>query len=181
MTAAAFTAAFTAHRAALLAVARGFVPADDAEDVVQVATLACWRGRHHFRGDCPLYHWLAAAVRNHARKLIQYRQRLRRIPAAELLQFQDWDETISTLREPDPRAGIDLPVVDAILEAALNRLPPCRRAVLEARETTGDDYCRLAARFRTSPAAVRKRVHRARAGLARAILADRRTAELLAA
>lgn len=67
--------ALTEHRPVMLAFAARYVQGDEAEDVVQNASLLAWQRFDTFKGNAPLLTWLLAIVRHQALSFLRLRER----------------------------------------------------------------------------------------------------------
>jgi RNA polymerase sigma-70 factor (ECF subfamily) len=142
---------WTALRARCLVEARRILPPDDAEDAVQEAMARAWRRRAACRNrDEPLA-WMLQITRNEALRL---RARRARGPEPGL----DDAVGVAAPATADAEAAIDL-------RAALARLPPGDRALVELRYLADLSGPRLAELVVAPEATVRVRLHRARTRL----------------
>lgn len=128
-----------------------------AEEVVQDAFVAAWRGLDTFRGDSALRTWLFALV---SHKVIDHRRR-RSVPPAE-----DWVfERPSAGAGSDPQAAVESDSFLAELGVALAELPHRQRACWLLREVEGMTHPEIGTIMKLSAGAVRGQLTRARATL----------------
>lgn len=132
------------------------VPAD-AEDVVQDAWIAAWRGLPGYRADAAPATWLYRVVTSTALGHLR-----RRRPTVHLDQA---DSAHMVDAHPGPEAVAVRAEDAAVVHRALTRLEPSQRAVLVLREFEGLSYEEVAQVLDTTVAAVRSRLHRGRAAL----------------
>ncbi len=124
----------------------------DAEDVLQETLLALVQKIGDFRGDASLSSWLFTIVRS--------RCRLRRRRA----ERQTSNEGVDVLdSSPRPDDAVSTRQLRAILEAAVSRLEPKYREVLLLRDVEGMSALEVSEALAISVAAVKSRLHRARA------------------
>lgn len=127
----------------------------DAEDCVQDAWLSAWRGLSRYRADGAASTWLYRVTTNAA--LMQVRGRRPLVPLSPV-------HDIATAE-----AGIDaVAEVDAV-RRALAQITVEQRTVIVLREYEGLSYDEIAQILDLSVPAVRSRLHRARAELARSL------------
>lgn len=126
---------------------------EDAEDCVQNAWLAAWRGLPDYRDDAAPTTWLYRIATNEALMLLRHRRgtvpfdEVQRLPAAE------------------GRDTADRVVADLAVRRALQQLEPHHRTVVVLREFEALSYDQIADVLGISHAAVRNRLHRARTEL----------------
>ncbi|WP_117212380.1 RNA polymerase subunit sigma-70 [Allorhizocola rhizosphaerae] len=155
----------------------------DAEDVLQEALLAAWRGLDGFEGRASLRSWLYRIATN--RCLNALRDRGRRIPPEPRPPFQPpepsrrshvtWlqpypDELLEHVPDSDPgpearytaREAIELAFI-----AALQRLTPRQAAVLVLCDVLGYPLGEVAPMLDTTPTAVKGLLQRARGAVER--------------
>lgn len=138
------------HRQALGLALRVLGNMGEAEEVVQEAFLAAWRGGHTYdpsRGSTRT--WILTLVRNRAIDVVRAHQRR---------PVQPLDDTF------DPPDATDVPLqaalnVDAARVAeALHRLPPEQRAVIELAYSSGLSHTEIAARLSVPVGTVKGRI-----------------------
>lgn len=162
------------HQASVHRFVRGLVPdADDAEDVLQEAFVAAWRGAAGYRGGGTVRSWLLSIARNAARH--HARRRAGEPATVESLDALPFDamplDTVAIDagwgREP---AG-ESPLADAreLLDRALARLEPGDRLVLVLRELEGLSGEETAHVLGLTLPAMKSRLHRARLRLVAAL------------
>jgi RNA polymerase sigma-70 factor (ECF subfamily) len=155
------------HTDRVYAVARQLgLPSDAAEDVTQEAFLRAWRSIGTFRGDARFFTWLYRIAVNEAKR------RLERQPARSLVRSLDDDRAVEP---PDVRQEPYARVADAelrrALAAAVVALPLKYRAPLILRDIEGLSTVDAAAVLGLSEAALKSRLHRARAAVRSAVRA----------
>jgi RNA polymerase sigma-70 factor (ECF subfamily) len=160
----------------------------DAEDALQEALLAAWRGITGFEGRSSLRAWLYKVCTNACLRLIE--RRPKRIltpdyapprtdtadlgePVLEPIWLEPWiagpeDEYLD-------REGIELAFV-----AALQHLPGTQRATLILREVLGYSAAETAELLDTTPASINSALQRARAAVAERVPERTQQAELAA-
>jgi RNA polymerase sigma-70 factor (ECF subfamily) len=133
----------------------------DAEDVLQESLLAAARGIGGFRGASSLSTWLYTIARSHC---IKTHRRRRSAPMEISLEAEE----AAPARErpdpaPDPEATLRARRLEAALEQAIARLDRPYREVLILRDVEGLTAPEVATVTGLSIAAVKSRLHRARA------------------
>lgn len=165
----AFEAFVTRHEAWLLRYARALAGAS-AEEVLQDAFVAAWRGAHTFDGgtDGEARPWLMAIARNAHRRMFRLR-------AGEPASFESLD-SLESLDGLAQAAGWGSPAGDAsrlhtrdVLQRAMDRLPADAREVLWLRDLEGWTGEEAAGLLKLSVPALKSRLHRARLQLMAAI------------
>lgn len=153
----AFAAIVDRHGPAMLRYARRMLnDHGDAQEVVQDAFVAAWKGLPDFRGDAALRTWLFTLT---ARKAIDLRRRRRPVPVD--------DDLVEDLADPSAEAFGPAMYADLLqaLDAALSALPWRQRASWLLREVEQMSYSEIAAVLHSTPTVVRGQLHRARAAL----------------
>lgn len=127
---------------------------NEAEDIAQEATIRAWRYREHLRDGNRRWEWVAKIVQNEAA-----RQQARRVPEllSDGLLFEAAGEDLT------PRA-----VERVDLQAALDRLNPQDRLLIELRYTEDMTQPAIARLLNMPEGTVKVRLHRARGKLQRA-------------
>jgi RNA polymerase sigma factor (sigma-70 family) len=129
----------------------------DAEDAVQDALIAIWRGLGRFRGDAQFSTWAYRIASNAALAIVRKR---RDLPLADDYEAEDttppFDEQIAVSDE---------------IQAALKRLPEDFRVALVLREYGGLTYEEIAAHQGILSQTVKTRINRARIAV-RAVLTE---------
>ena len=135
----------------------------DAEDVLQESLLAAARGIRTFRGASSLSTWLYSIARSYCIK--KYRRR-RSAPTEVSL---DAGEAAGALERPDPAPGpeaaLEAKRLERALEKSIARLDRPHREVLILRDVEGLTAPEVSAVTGLSVAAIKSRLHRARARL----------------
>jgi len=144
--------------------------AEAAREVLQDTFLAMVRSFHTFRADASLSTWLYAIAHNACvRRARRTASAPRDVESLERLTAAD--QATLTAPGPDPESAAASSEGVRALEAALRRLERPDRAVLVLRDVEGLPATDVATALGISVAAVKSRLHRARARL-RAALAD---------
>jgi RNA polymerase sigma-70 factor (ECF subfamily) len=144
----------------LFRVARAIVLEDaEAEDVVQAAYLAAFRGVARFAGRSSLATWLTRIVINEA--LARRRERLRHGTFANAHELADELGD----RASNPEDSASLQELTRLTESAIDGLPANYRLVLVLRQIEGLSGEETAASLGLTEQVVRVRLHRARAML----------------
>jgi len=142
------------------------LPSDAAEEVTQDAFLRAWRGIGSFRGDARFFTWLYRIAVNEAKR------RLERERTHSLVRSLDDDGAVEP---PDVREEPYARVADAelrrALAAAVVALPLKYRAPLILRDIEGLSTVDAAAVLGLGEAALKSRLHRARAAVRSAVRA----------
>ncbi|WP_424190531.1 RNA polymerase sigma factor [Actinokineospora sp. G85] len=127
----------------------------EAEDIVQDAWIAAWRGRASFRGDAAVSTWLYRVVTNTA--MGHLRRRRPTVPLHGVPEPAD--------DRPSPEAWALLGERAAAVHRAIAALEPSQRVPLVLRELEGMSYEEVAAVLELPVPVLHKRLHRARAAL----------------
>ncbi len=139
----------------------------DAEEVMQEAFLQAFRSWSKFRGEAKATTWLYRIAVNAALMRVRERQPSDLLSEQpESLEVADWSA--------DAEQAVLRGELQQQLEAGLVRLPEELRVTLVLRDVEGLSTSETAATLEISEAAVKSRLHRARAML-RQYLADLRT------
>jgi RNA polymerase sigma-70 factor, ECF subfamily len=158
----AFEALMRRHNRRLYRVARAILKSDaDAEDAVQDAYIAAWRGLDRFRGDAQVSTWLTRIVVNEAYA------RLRRSGRAVVIPLEDAEMMDATTEQPERAAS--RAELRRLLERTIDTLPDQFRTVLVLREIEELTVEETAAALDIPEATVRTRAFRARALLRTAL------------
>jgi RNA polymerase sigma-70 factor, ECF subfamily len=146
----------------------------DADDALQEALLAAWKGLPGFQGRSSLRTWLYTIATNASLRVLDGRKRRElpggtgaaddpRLPLAEPLAEAGWIEPYpDELLRYEDREGVELAYV-----AALQLLPPNQRATLLLRDVLGFSARETADILDTSVASANSALQRARAKLER--------------
>lgn len=162
---AALAELYAREGAALFAYLRGFTDDRDlAEEVVQDTLLAAWRGAAGFAGRASVRSWLFAIARRRAADAL-HRPRLRVVPedAAGLADLPSAD--------PSPEDLAVAAATRAELGAALARMSPLHREVLDLTFAHGLSYLEVAEVLGVPLETVKSRLNHAKRAL-RALLDD---------
>jgi RNA polymerase sigma-70 factor (ECF subfamily) len=156
------------HADRLYAVARRLgLSREAAEEVAQESLLRAWRGIGSFHGQARFFTWLYRIALNESKR------RLERESARAVLHSLDED---GAAEPPDTRAEPLVRVAHAELRAtlagAVRSLPLKYRAPLILRDVEGLSTADAAAILGLSEAALKSRLHRARAAVCEAIEAQ---------
>jgi RNA polymerase sigma factor (sigma-70 family) len=131
------------HSAAVMAVLRGAVGREGAEDCFQETFLAALRAYPRLEHGRNLRGWLLTIA--HRKAIDHHRARGRQpVPVAEIAE---------------PAGGEALPEPDAGLWAAVGALPPKQRAAVALRYGSDLPHAEIAAALGCSPAAARRSLH----------------------
>ncbi len=164
----AIEALMRAHRARVFRYAmRLCISPEDAEDAAQETLLAMARYLGAFRGAASLSTWLFTVVRNHC-------VRLARRSVRESLRLDAGGDPA------DPAAPADDALADEqlrlLLAEVVSTLDPAQREVLLRRDVLGQPASQVAAELGLGVAAVKSRLHRARAEVRERLLSAMRRA-----
>jgi RNA polymerase sigma-70 factor (TIGR02960 family) len=167
----------------------------DAEDAVQEALMAAWRGLAGFEGRSSLRTWLYRVTTNACLRLSSRRPRrmlsfdhgpaqadTRDLgePVSGLVWLEPWPDELPA-DEPDPAAAyLRRESVELAFVAALQHLPATQRAVLILREVLGFTAAEVAGFLDTTPASVNSALQRARATVRQRMPPRSQQAELAA-
>ena len=124
---------------------------DTAQEITQEAFITAFRKIRQFRGDSPFWGWLRRVVVNHAIST------LRRAPAGDVLEFQDYHASAEARQET---IGLAMD-----LEAALGRLDAEDRAVVWLHDVEGYGHQEIADLFGKTESFSKTRLSRARSRL----------------
>lgn len=153
------------HADRLYAVARGFgLSSDAAQEVTQEAFLRAWRSIGLFRGDARFLTWLYRIGLNEAKR---HTRRVAARPFVRSLDNAGAGEP-RDIRE-EPYARVAHAELRHALAAAVRALPIKYRAPLILRDVEGLSNVDTAAVLGLSEAAVKSRLHRARAAVRRGV------------
>lgn len=135
---------------------------EDARGVLQETMLTLVRSLHAFRGDSSLSTWLFAVARSHSSK-----RRRKRRHALHTISLEDDPGVVEQIAGdlPDPVTYLEQREISVMLEAAIRELDEKYRDVLVLRDVEGLSAGEVAEVLGLSVAAVKSRLHRARAML----------------
>ena len=156
----AFEIVMRRHNPKLFRVARAILKDDaEAEDALQEAYLAAFRGMSGFQGTAQLSTWLTRIVVNEALGRLRRRKR-----QDVVIKFAGREELSSVEQEPAEEQAIRSQL-RALLERKIDALPLHFRTVFMMREVEEMSVEETAACLSIPAATVRSRLHRARAQL----------------
>jgi RNA polymerase sigma-70 factor (ECF subfamily) len=157
------------HSGRMLAVARRFLCNDeDADDAVQDAFLAAFRGLDKFQGNSTLWTWLHRIVVNACLMKLRAKSRSRAVPIDDLLPaFDEAGRHCRPGRAWPEQAPAQLMRKETRIQVrgCIDRLPKRHRAVLLLRDIEELDPEQTAQLLGIAPGAVKTRLHRARQAL----------------
>ena len=156
----------------MLAVARRFLPEEDARDAVQDALLNVTKSIGSFRGNARLSTWLHRIVVNASLMRIRTRKRKPEESIEDLLPRFLEDGHQAEPAAPWSESALDLLERDEVrrtVRESIQKLPEGYRAVLLLRDVEERDTQETAELLGISPGNVKVRLHRARQAL-RALL-----------
>lgn len=136
----------------------------DAEDVLQDAFLAAWRGAATYRGDGSARAWLFSVARNAVRHSVR-----RRVGEPDHFAPLDAIDSLETIAEAagwGSDAASNQRDTAELVRTALARLAPADREILVLRDMEGLSGDDTAAALSLSLAGMKSRLHRARLRLA---------------
>lgn len=174
----AFAALMRRHNRMLYRLARSVLKDDaEAEDAVQEAYLAAWRGIGGFRGGARLSTWLARIVLNEA-----YGRLRKRKPAAVVVPLAADEGALEVAMTDDamPDAAAMRAEVRALLERKIDALPEQFRTVFMLRDVEELSVDETAECLAIPAATVRSRAFRARALLRESLAREIDTATVSA-
>ncbi len=165
---AAFEELVRAHGGRMLAVARRFLPEEDARDAVQDAFVSVTRSIEKFESNARLSTWLHRIVVNAALMKIRSRKRRPEDSIEELLpRFRDdghQGQPASPWRE-SVQQTLERQEVRELVREKIAELPESYRAVLLLRDVEELDTQETADSLGITPNNVKVRLHRARQAL----------------
>jgi RNA polymerase sigma-70 factor, ECF subfamily len=171
---AAYEELVRAHGGRMLAVARRLLRNDeDARDAVQQAFFSAFAALSEFNGRCRLSTWLHRIVVNAALMKLRSRSRRPEETSIDALLPQFAESGHHAQPVSDWAAAVDTQLVRREtcerVRRAIDRLPEAYRTVLLLRDIEELDTEETARVLRTTPNAVKIRLHRARQALARVL------------
>ena len=165
---AAFEELVRGHGGRMLAVARRFLPEEDARDAVQDALLSVTRAIDKFEGGSRLSTWLHRIVVNAALMKLRTRKRRPEQSIEDLLPSFLEDGHAAEPASPWRDTGLESlerQEVRDLVRASIQQLPESYRAVLLLRDIEERDTHEAADLLDITPANVKVRLHRARQAL----------------
>lgn len=138
---------------------------DLVEDIAQETFIRAYRALHQFRGDAQFYTWLYRIAINTAKKSLL---ELKRDPTISESYWasDDDDETSWKKQEPTsdetPESVLAAKEIAAVVNAAMEELPPDLKQALVLREIEGLSYEEIAVAMNCPIGTVRSRIFRAR-------------------
>jgi RNA polymerase sigma-70 factor (ECF subfamily) len=150
----AFAEIVRRHQARVYRVALRMLGSEaDAQDAAQETFVRAWHGLVRFRGDSAVSTWLYRITTNRCLNVLSSRRDTEPL-AAEVIAPGD-----------DPAHAAERAERLAAISRAVAALPPEQRAALVLRDYEGLSYERVGEVLRVSQAAVKGRIHRARAAV----------------
>jgi RNA polymerase sigma-70 factor, ECF subfamily len=140
---------------------------EDARDVLQETLIAAFRGLPEFRGNADLSTWLYQIARSFCTKA----RRLRAGEPAEKVSLDQPEARGVPGDEPVPDAQVHAREIGDVLQAAILSLPEDHREVIVLKDVEGLTAEEVARVLHEDVAAVKSRLHRARAGLRQSVAA----------
>lgn len=139
---------------------------DLVEDIAQETFLRAYRALHQFRGDAQFYTWLYRIAVNTAKKALMDLKRDPTVTEAARRTSDDEDETSRPGNEPiaedTPESLLAAKEISAMVQAAMDALPPDLREAVMLREIEGLSYEDIAVVMQCPIGTVRSRIFRAR-------------------
>ena len=141
---------------------------EDAEDALQNTLLKTYLAIHTFEGRSSVYSWLTRIAINSALMILRKRRALSKVVAD--VSYEDEDNTARVFEfrdsRPDPEQILDQRQRCQRLLQAVQRLKPNLRSALQDRMMHDHTMREIAQDLDSSVAAVKSKLHRARARLA---------------
>jgi len=139
---------------------------DLVEDIAQETFIRAYRALHQFRGDAQFYTWLYRIAVNTAKKALMELKRDPTVSEAAWRTSDDDDETSRPGNEPTtdetPESVLAAKEIGAVVNAAMDALPPDLREAVILREIEGLSYEEIAVAMNCPIGTVRSRIFRAR-------------------
>ena len=138
---------------------------DLVQDIAQETFIRAYRALHQFRGEAQFYTWLYRIAINTAKKSLL---ELKRDPTISESYWasDDDDETSWQKQEPTsdetPESVLAAKEIAAVVNAAMDELPPDLKQALVLREIEGLSYEEIAVAMNCPIGTVRSRIFRAR-------------------
>jgi RNA polymerase sigma-70 factor (ECF subfamily) len=169
----AFEAMMRAHNRLLFRLARSILGDDaEAEDAVQEAYLAAYRGIGQFRGGAKLSTWLARIVINQSYARLRLRKRDAVVVPLEASAYGAEEGIMTDESSERPEAAAMRSEVRRLLERRIDALPEQFRTVFVLRDVEEMSVEETAECLDLAPATVRTRAFRARALLRESLSRD---------
>src|SRR5215471_6844930 len=134
---------------------------EDAEDVLIEALLKAFSHLNQLQNADAFRAWLAQIGR---RVCWQLKQREALVPILQLSALEEEGGEIASSRE-SVETEVEREQMKALLQRAIGQLPPSEREVYQLRDLEGRDGNEVAKELHLSVAAMKSRLHRARATL----------------
>jgi RNA polymerase sigma-70 factor (ECF subfamily) len=151
----ALAALYATYRPALLAIARGYVDAADAADVVQEVFVAIWRRREQFAPAGPVAAYLFVAVRNRAVSAVRRSRRILPLLAPDDDRGDREARTSGPAAFNSGEARVLRPDLERAVETAIDALPERCRAVYRLHRDAQLSYAEIGAALGIAPSTVR--------------------------
>jgi RNA polymerase sigma-70 factor (ECF subfamily) len=138
---------------------------DLVEDIAQETFIRAYRALHQFRGDAQFYTWLYRIAVNTAKKALLELKRDPTVSESYLARDEE-DETSWQKNEPTsdetPETVLAAKEIAAVVNAAMDELPPELKQAVTLREIEGLSYDDIALAMDCPIGTVRSRIFRAR-------------------
>lgn len=138
---------------------------DLVEDIAQETFIRAYRALHQFRGDAQFYTWLYRIAVNTAKKALLELKRDPTVSESYLARDEE-DETSWQKNEPTthetPETVLAAKEIAAVVNAAMDELPPELKQAVSLREIEGLSYDDIALVMDCPIGTVRSRIFRAR-------------------
>lgn len=139
---------------------------DLVEDIAQETFIRAYRALHKFRGDAQFYTWLYRIAVNTAKKALQELKHDPTVSEGFLKRDEEDDETYRQKNEPTadetPESILAAKELAAVVNEAVQALPPDWRQAVLLREIEGMTYEEIAIIMNSPIGTVRSRIFRAR-------------------
>jgi RNA polymerase sigma-70 factor (ECF subfamily) len=138
---------------------------DLVEDIAQETFIRAYRALHQFRGDAQFYTWLYRIAVNTAKKALLELKRDPTVSESYLAKDEE-DETSWQKNEPisdeTPETALAAKEIAAVVNGAIDELPPELKQAVTLREIEGLSYEDIALAMDCPIGTVRSRIFRAR-------------------